>query len=493
MISTLFKNKFISYIILVTFTMAFFMAPKVTYAAAGDGLLVYAQTNITTPRYRTYTAGSPGSFSAEASAQAANTQIQYVAMKTKPGATERIMGTLSTAASNNLTIQRWNGSSWVSPVEWQVTSNVYNFRIFDIIYENLSGKALVVYSGDSANPTRVYFRYWDGSSWSSPANFTFTTDIQTIRWIGLASKLNSNEIAVVAVGDTTSVNARIWDPSSNSFPASTESGLLGQVGSSAYAAFDTAYETQSGDLMVAWGSGPQSPYWNYATRVGSTWNIVTNPPALGGRTNDLTLAASPLGTSNRIALAAMDTLDDLSAARWDGSSWTVQADIDQSAYETAQSHNADVAFAGTTDNAIIVYADSTDNTNVDWARSLGGGAFSIETDYTPGGTIAVETIINLTADANSSKAMLIRQQIGDTRAHVYDESRYGQSDQWGTPSGDDPLENDPPSNYFEFFAFAWESVFNIPTLGVALTIVVISSFIAIMVKRRVILLKPSPA
>src|SRR3990172_917099 len=198
MISTLFKNKFISYIILVTFTMAFFMAPKVTYAAAGDGLLVYAQTNITTPRYRTYTAGSPGSFSAAASAQAANTQIQYVAMKTKPGATERIMGTLSTAASNNLTIQRWNGSSWVSPVEWQVTSNLYDMRVFDIIYENLSGKALVVYSGDSANPTRVYFRYWDGSSWSASGTyFTFTTGIGDIQWIRLASKINSNQISFV--------------------------------------------------------------------------------------------------------------------------------------------------------------------------------------------------------------------------------------------------------------------------------------------------------
>src|SRR3990172_12172665 len=214
MISTLFKNKFICSIILVTFTAAFFMAPGPAYATAGDGLVVYGEGTVTTPRCRTYT---PTAFGNESNAQTANATIQWVAMKTKPGATERIMGTLSTAASNNLTIQRWNGSSWVSPVEWQVTSNVYNFRIFDIIYENLSGRALVVYAGDSANPSRVYYRYWDGNSWSSPNYFTFTPDMLTVRWIKLASKLNSNEIAVVAVGSSLRVNARIWDPATNSF------------------------------------------------------------------------------------------------------------------------------------------------------------------------------------------------------------------------------------------------------------------------------------
>ena len=59
MIFKLFKNKFISYIILVTFTMAFFMAPKLAYAAAGDGLLVYGEevTDIG-QNYRTWTGSS---------------------------------------------------------------------------------------------------------------------------------------------------------------------------------------------------------------------------------------------------------------------------------------------------------------------------------------------------------------------------------------------------------------------------------------------------
>src|SRR3990172_11466724 len=195
MISTLFKNKFICSIILVTFTTAFFMAPGPAYATAGDGLVVYGEGTVTTPRYRTYT---PTSFGTESNAQTANATIRWVAMKTKPGATERIMGTLSSAASNNLTIQRWNGSSWASPVEWQFTSNMSAYRSFDIIYENLSGKALVVYSGDSSNPTRVYFRYWNGRPWSASGTyFTFTTGIGDIQWIRLASKINSNQISFV--------------------------------------------------------------------------------------------------------------------------------------------------------------------------------------------------------------------------------------------------------------------------------------------------------
>jgi len=490
MIFKFFKNKFISYIILVTFTTAFFMAPGPAYATAGDGLVVYGEGTVTTPRYRTYT---PTAFGSESNAQTANATIQWVAMKTKPGATERIMGTLSSAASNNLTIQRWNGSSWASPVEWQFTSNMSAYRSFDIIYENLSGKALVVYSGDSSNPTRVYFRYWNGSTWSSPANFTFTTGIGDIQWIRLASKLNSNEIAVIAVGsdNQVNVNGRIWDPDTNTFPASTEpSGGLGLVQSPTTESFDAVYETASGDLMVAW-SASVTARWANATRTGSTWTINNNPPELGThKINHLALAASPLSTSNRLAVVALCNNSALSVGRWDGSNWTNQNHLDDNS--TSATHAADVAFAGTTDNAIVVYSGVESNVNVDWVRSVAGGAFSIQTDYNPGGTPSnPEAIVNLTADASSSKLMLLRAHQTNLylRAHVYNEA----TQSWSTPTGD-PLEtNISGGETYDSFAFAWESVFNIPTLGVALTVVVISSFIAIMVKRRVILLKPSPA
>ena len=206
----------------------------------------------------------------------------------------------------------------------------------------------------------------------------------------------------------------------------------------------------------------------------------------------MALAATPLLVSNLIALAVVDSQEDLGAGRWEGSNWTVQNNLDITV-AASTSHTVDVAFAGTTGVAIIGYSDGDNDTMVDWARSVTGGAFSIQADYDPGGSPSRgEAIVNLTADASSSKLMLLRSHTGANpylRAHVYNEA----TQSWSTPTGD-PIETSlSGEDLYESFAFAWESVFNIPTLGVTLTVVVISSFIAIMIKRRVILLKPSPA
>src|SRR3972149_4615079 len=377
MIFKFFKNKFISYIILVTFTMAFFAAPRQAYAAAGDGLVVYGEGTVTPPRYRTYT---PTSFGTESNAQTANATIRWVAMKTKPGATERIMGTLSSAASNNLTIQRWNGSSWVSPVEWQDTNSNSTYHGFDIAYENLTGRVMVVYADGTSTPK---YRIWNGSTWTNEASITLSTSIGTINKVRLASKINSNTIAAVFEGATaypsTNVNAKIWD--GNSWGNEPTSGL----GSSANynwerLDYDVAYETASADLMVAWTTYTTSPYWAYATLVGSTWTKGTNPSAFTGAGESIELTADPSSSSSQIAMTFIDEVAILNAGRWNGSSWSLDTNLDTSADKT---YRPDVAFAGTTGNAIIVYADvgaTQFRDDIDWYRSVGGAAFTKQRD-----------------------------------------------------------------------------------------------------------------
>lgn len=474
---------------LLFFLLVLFATPK-TFATAGDGLVVYGEGTVTTPRYRTYT---PGAFASESSATTANATIRWAAMKTNTGSTERIMGTLSTAASNNLTIQRWSSGAWGGSVEWQATNSLNAYRGFDIAYESLSGDYLVVYS---TGGTSVNYQYGNGGSWSS-GSFTFTTGIGNIRWLRLASNLISNEIAVVAVGSNTSgtnVNARIWDTSTNTF-GSERSGGLGLDEQNGYDSFDAVYETASGDLMIAWARSA-SPYWNYATRVGTTWSVVT-PAASGGIIYQLSLAASPLSTSDRIALAAMDSLNDLQAGRWGGSAWTLQNDLDGTSANYT-SHSADVAFAGTTDNAIIAYADSTANANVDWYRSVAGAAFATPGDYAPAGSPATtENIINLTADASSSKVMLLRAHITSLylRGHVYDEASYSTTAPygWSTPTGD-PLETtNSGGTAYEGFAFAWESVFKVDALGWILASIAAVFFIIVMVRRRILKVRRATA
>jgi len=484
MVFEFFKSRSIGCALIVVFTTAFFFPPKLAYAAAGDGLIAYGEGTVTTPRYRTWTASS-STWGSENSAGTAAATINWVKMKSSPiTAGERIMATLGTAASNNLVVQRWNGSSWSSG--WTATNSNNTYHGVDIAYENLTGHALVVYADGTSTPK---YQIWNGSSWTS-GSITLSTSIGTINKVRLTSKINSNTIAAVFEGATaypsTNVNAKIWD--GNSWGNEPTSGL----GSSANYNWErldygVAYETASADLMVAWTTYTTSPYWAYATLVGTTWTKVTNPSAFTGAGESIELTADPSSSSSQIAMTFIDEVAILNAGRWNGSSWSLDTNLDTAADKT---YRPDVAFAGTTGNAIIVYADigaTQFRDDIDWYRSVGGAAFTKQSDVSGAG--AYENLWTLTPDANSSKIMAVRLDVNnDIFAYVYNDS----DQSWTTTNSGTALETSASSTY-ESVAFAYESVFNIPTLGMTLTVVVITSFIAIMAKRRVILLKPSPA
>ena len=96
------KKRVYIYVAVIALANGFFMAPMQAHAASGDGLVVYGEGTVTTPRYRTY---SPTAFGSESDAQTANDQVRYVEMKTKPGATERIMGSFFYYGPNYPTLE----------------------------------------------------------------------------------------------------------------------------------------------------------------------------------------------------------------------------------------------------------------------------------------------------------------------------------------------------------------------------------------------------
>lgn len=483
--------------IIIISIAAVLAAPAPVYAAAGDGMIIYGEDASATPLYRNWTGSSatwnPPETQPGANMQSAAATVNFAVLKASPTSLgAKMAATLGTAAANNLVVQRWNGSSWSS--EWTDTNSQYDYRGVDIAFENLSGNAMVVYGDGTSTPK---YRTWDPSTstWSSEQSISLSTSVGTIRWVRLTTRLNSNEIAAIFMGSNssgTNVNAMIWNGSSWGLEPS---GGLGFDSQNGYDSMDAAYETncQEGgrDLMVAWGTA-SSPYWAYATLVNTTWTVTTNPSAMPDAVYQMALASSPLSTSNRIAMATMsykapqggNNYGIASAGRWDGSSWTLQTSIDNktSGYK---SHDVDVAFAGTTDNAILVFALSTTGGTIAWYRSVAGGAFT-EGAHTagPGGR---KYIITLCADAATSKILEIQV---DLQARIFTNQYDEATQSWTVGSGSDPLSTDSSGgtddDCKESLAFAYDSVFTVPTLGYYLLVILVGSFIAVLVKRKIV-------
>ena len=115
-------------------------------ATHADGLVVYGELNIASPRYRIWNASN--AFSSELTALSVGTDgvsdIVWVVARGSHKRDELIFGTID--KSNDVNVQVLNSSQqWGNLLE--VSSDVANsaFRGFDIAYEDVSGRALIVY------------------------------------------------------------------------------------------------------------------------------------------------------------------------------------------------------------------------------------------------------------------------------------------------------------------------------------------------------------
>lgn len=490
MLRRIFSSLFRITILTSALGMMFFVSAAVpAMAAPGDGMIVYGDGTNTTPFYRTWTSAT-STWGVQTAAQPASATINFAVMKSSTTeAGRRTMATLSTAASNNLNVQRWNGSAW--SLAWSVTNSQNSYRGVDVAYECLSGRAMVAYGKGDGN---IYYRIWtpSTSTWSAEASTSLATGVGTIRWVRLVPKLNSNEIAVVVVGSNTTgnnVNAKIWDGSSW---GNEPSGGLGLDSQNGYDSMDAAYETNVGvgrELMVAWATASSTPFWAYATLVGTTWTKVTNPSALSSSAiYQMSLASSPLATSNLIVIGVMadgsvgkKTEGKLSLGRWSGSAWTLQTDV-ATACSGFLSHDVDAVFCGTTDTAIIIYADNTGGGNVVYARSVAGGAFSMLNQ--PGGPGGRKYIISCYSDANTSKIMEIQV---DSQQRIF-VNEYNEATQtWNLGSGSNPLSTASSGgtgdNSKESLVFSYDSVYSVPALGWWLLLLLIIGFSFVAVRK----------
>jgi hypothetical protein len=287
----------------------------------------------------------------------AGSAVQHVRVAYSPNQTrwyEKIVVTLSN--DGYLDAYVWNGSSWlVTNNIGYVGTTVDVYRSYDIVYERVSGRAMLVYAISSSDTTKdLAYKIWNGTQWSSEAyiNDPSTSNIQYY-WVKLASyPLTTgrvNEIALIASEETSNdANAWIWDGSSWGNYLQLED----TVASRTRECISVEYEQLSGDAMFIWG------YNNYmqSRKWTGSWGSELPQVYLGATPYWFTLKADPV--SNRLMAVIVDSRRDLNTVRWDGSSWTRDSEHDSNV-DTSSTRCADFEWEPSGSKGLLVWGTSS--------------------------------------------------------------------------------------------------------------------------------------
>jgi parallel beta-helix repeat protein len=336
---------------------------------------------------------------------------------------EEILAILSDAGSGTeLTVKRWNGSYWSTagghrdPIDCNIQSANVNQRGFDVEYENSSGDAIIVYSDDSANP--VYRTYSEGVWSEEDSVFTTAPGTGTVLWIELAARPDSDEIALVCLSDTQNLTAVIWDGDAWDEAGTAELLDTTITTMTASRAFDLAYESLSGDLVVTWGHTNLIEEVRYAEKpAGSgTFNhgLANSAEAMGAIVR---LHADP--TSDRLvcALSEGSLGDDAVGMIWTGSTFADIAEFDLSA--APDTRDIAAGWIGETGTAVFVYKDDDGAGSLDWALFLPGG-WHLQADEPLAGIGDLEFIQSAPFPGEDKIMMVMSDSTGSLFALSYD-------------------------------------------------------------------------
>ena len=252
-------------------------------------------------------------------ATAAN-QPQNLRIAARPNSDQ--LALVYSSASGADYIRLWSGTAWSSETALDTTGG--SLTSVNVAYEAQSGRALVVYGKPTATSVNLFYRIWDGSSWSAETSITPPAGVTTQpQWTAIASDPFSNRIAVGVVTSGGRTWLSVWNGSAwvNTIQA-TATALLSTAQNVA-----VAFETLSGDLLAAYGvnSAPTAQVryrtwtWNPVTQTGA-WSAETSgPSATNGNPNVIMLTRSP--STNRVMMAINTSSSRANYVSWDGSAW----------------------------------------------------------------------------------------------------------------------------------------------------------------------------
>ncbi len=275
---------FLIAVLLFTATYAFILnAISLTQA---DGIIVYSELGVQTPRFRIW--NQSNDFSAEENAQDVGADITWVVTKSNHKRNEIIVGTEDKDEDINIQIYNETGS-WTNHLE--LSTDILNStqRPFDIAIEQISGDVLIVYENSSNDDPTIAYRIWNGTEYSAEQTLTTSLTDSSVHWISLTAKKDTDKIMLLAHNNYEDLYAIPWD--GTSFDATKEIILSAETISNDIQHFDFAWEETSGEGLVVYGEGSDLVYRTYDSITG--FNAINNTISLNGALDAIRLCSKP--------------------------------------------------------------------------------------------------------------------------------------------------------------------------------------------------------
>ncbi|MBP9864402.1 hypothetical protein KBC54_03065 [Patescibacteria group bacterium] len=231
--------------------------------------------------------------------------------------------------------------------------------------------------------------------------------------------------------------------------------------------FDIAYETNSGDVMVLYGTDTVSANeLAYRTKPGSAgcgsgnWAAITNISAArtNGKIDYVRMAWDRRASSNLITAMWADTQADVSALVWSGTTWSNEP-------TTVSETTLDlIAFAQDIENIDLEYESLSGDLMMVWGKVVGNGANGVRYRTCTGGTAActwsgiltpatfLDDATSLDISANPNSDQIVFASVGKNQSDL--QLGYWSGTAWTNTANADTSSN-PPAAGMKQIATGW--------------------------------------
>lgn len=377
-----------------------FLQPKVSASVSPlstSGAIFFGSTgNNGVMRVKTFT--SPATFNTTFSGISGSaSQILFVSAKTAPTreemmiGSERVNGTLQVEScttacdANGDFTNRWSHASAGGTADCDNAPTINTcYKNFDIGYEGLNGKAMIVYAGDGADAgtttdtDTVYYAEWNGSAWSPNATpgtpgvsnaLNLAGTAGTPRWIRVIpqgdnlNKSRTNRLMMLVSDTNNDLIAHYWDGSSWDAGTAVFTTL---TNCDRARCFDGAWSSPTQFVVAYTNSAAQEIRYQTYT-VGTGWSGDAQAFTTNSVGAWISAVSDPTSSRAYFTMAAVD--EDTRGAVWRAddatNGWTVCAGTNpncpDTAIETIGGQQATTAFERFNGEALHVYNDAGTN------------------------------------------------------------------------------------------------------------------------------------
>src|SRR5262249_43789908 len=206
----------------------------------------------------------------------------------------------------------WNGSSWGNQIQLDNLGN-HDFTDTNVVYEQQSGRAMVVYATGTAGD--VNSQIWNGSTWSAPTTIVHPAASNNFaQFTVVAADPNSNRIVLGVQSNGKDTWMNVW--SGTAWGTSTL-GVQDGVQQGNNLNIAVAFESKSGDALAVYNNNENTntTELQFKTFSGGVWSAGTNFGSFANKaTRAITLDSHPF--SDQVMLMVNDDAQILRADLW---------------------------------------------------------------------------------------------------------------------------------------------------------------------------------